>query len=133
MLNLFPQFLNYSFFAPFVLRVAVAFVFFFLGSLHVRYRADVARELSLFNHQIARWAAHAFGVIEYVIAVALLFGFETQLAALFGLVVCLKVVLIKRGLRHISPLSHLTYVLVMVVCVSLLMTGAGAFALDVRL
>ncbi len=133
MLNPFPHLLVFSFFAPTLLRLAVAGVFFYLAIFHLKNHKTVAREISVIDYSVALWLSGLFTLVEGAVAVFLLVGFLTQIAALVGAIICLKIFFIKRGLRHISPLSHLAYILLAIICLSLLMTGAGAFAFDVPL
>ncbi len=133
MLSLFPQLLVYSFFAPTLLRITAACIFFYLVIFHTRNRKEVAREISVLSYPVAIWVSSLFILIEFGVGLLLLIGLLTQLAALIGIIICLKIVLIKRGLRHISPLSHLTYILLIITCLSLLISGAGAIAIDLPL
>ncbi len=134
MLNPFPSLLVYGFFAPTLLRVVAAGAFFYLATLHWRTREGVAHDLSgMLGRSTAGPAAAIFPLVEFLVAAGLLFGFWTQVAAIVGAVLCLKILFVKRGLRHLSPISHLSYILLGVICLSLLATGAGAFAFDLPL
>jgi len=133
MLNPFPQQLMFSFFAPTLLRVATACFFLYLASQHAKYHNEAAGEISVLDRNTARTAVWIYAAIECAVAVLLVIGLETQLAALIGLIICLKMLILKRNLHHLTPLSHVTYALLAVVCASLMMTGAGAFAFDLPL
>ncbi len=109
MLNPFPQLLVFGFYAPTLLRLVAAGVFFYLGVSHFKYKKEVAHEISILPHAVAVWGTGIFIVVEFAIAVLLFLGLWTQIAALIGLIICLKIFLIKKGLRHLSPLSHLSY------------------------
>jgi TRAP-type C4-dicarboxylate transport system permease large subunit len=69
------------------------------------------------------------GAIESATALALLVGASSQIAALIGLLM-IGVQLSSREYR-ISPMS--TLLILCVLCVCLVMTGAGAFAFDMAL
>ena len=99
----------------------------------MQHRKETAQELSILSYETAVLATGLFILVELLVALGLLLGFYTQVAAILGVIICLKVLLVKRGLRHVSPLSHLGYALLALICLSLLFTGAGAFAFDLPL
>ena len=70
-----------------------------------------------------------FGIIDGVIAIALLVGFYTQLAALIG-TICTAAWLIKSDW---NPYPKSTTALALVMCLSILVLGAGPFAFDLPL
>lgn len=110
--TVFPYLLTFSFFVPLILRVSVAAVFF----LDARHYWDKKERW---------WLPDG---IALVVGVLLLAGYATQLAALLGIAYLAFVFYMKdhdsvfRG----KPLAFLTFA----VLLSLLVLGAGAFALD---
>ena len=56
-----------------------------------------------------------------------------QLAALLGLIVALKCVLFARSYKKIMPLDRSASVLLLVILLSLVIMGAGAFAFDLHI
>ncbi len=133
MLNPFPHLLVYSFFAPTLLRIAVACVFAYLAVFHFRHRREVASEVSMLSAGVAIWIIGLYIAIEAMTALGLFLGYDTQIAALVGAILSLKLLLLRPSLRHVAPLSRLTYALVGVICLSLLVLGAGAVAFDLPL
>jgi uncharacterized membrane protein YphA (DoxX/SURF4 family) len=134
MLNPFPSLLVLTFFAPTLLRLTAAGVFFYLAWFHSKHHSDAIDELTpILSRRMAKIILPLYILIESVVALGLLFGFWTQVAALVGFIICIKILLIRRGLRALVPLSSSTYVLVAVICLSLLLTGAGAYAFDLPL
>lgn len=132
MLSLFPQIL---FLAPLgltLLRIAAGLVFFYLAYVHYSNRREVAQELSTLIGG-ARIICLLYSGLELLIAVSLIAGIWTQFAALVGFVVALKVLLIRRSLKEVRPLSPLSYALLAVICLCLFVSGAGAFAFDLPL
>jgi len=114
MLSLFPEILFLAPFSALLLRLALAFVFAYAAWTHVSRGEMLVR---------------ALGVAEIAVAVALFTGSWTQAGALAGIVVA--------ALWLFSP-SWSTYargtvLLSLAICVSLLVTGAGAFAFDMPL
>jgi len=133
MLTPFPQLLIFGFYAPTILRIVAAGIFLYLGMSHFKHKKEVAHEISMLPHTVAVWGTAVFIIVEFAIAILLFLGLWTQIAALIGLIICLKIFLIKKGLRHLSPLSHISYILLGAVCLSLLFSGAGAIAMDLPL
>ena len=134
MLNPFPSLLDYHFLAFTLLRLGASCIFFYLSWFHLKHRAEVANELTpILSRGVVKIILPLYLLVELVIALGLFFGFWTQIAALLGLIICLKILIMRRGLRALGPLAHSTYALVALICLALLMTGAGAFAFDLPL
>lgn len=114
MLSLFPQLLFLSPFAAFLIRISLAVVFAYSAYLRVSQQNMLLK---------------IFGVIDAVIAIGLLVGFSTQLAALLGLI-CTVAWLVKPDW---NPYPRSTTALAAVMCLSLLVLGAGPFAFDLPL
>lgn len=109
---LFPSLLTFSFFVPLLLRVFLAGVFF-LDARHYWGKKD-------------RWWLP--DGVALVVGVLLLAGYAVQLAALAGIGYLAFVFYMKdhESVFKSKPLSFLA----LAVLLSLLVTGAGAFALD---
>ncbi len=133
MLNPFPQLLDFGFLAPTLLRIAVAITFLYLARTHFKNRKYVANELSTFNHSTAIWVTGVLVTVEAVVGFLLFIGYYTQLVALIGFAIQLNLFFLRRNLRHVAPFSRSTYILLSIICASLLLTGAGAFAFDLPL
>lgn len=133
MLNPFPQLLVFGFFAPTLLRIAAACVFFYLAYWHFKNKKEVAHELSVLSHEMAVWLVGLYILIELAVGAGLLLGFWTQIAALVGLVISVKILLLKRSLHAMAPLSRAAYLLLGIICLSLIASGAGGFAIDLPL
>lgn len=114
MLSLFPQILFLAPFSALLIRVALAVVF-----------AYSAWNLLRQNDTLSR----GVGILEIVIAGLLIAGAWTQVAALAGLIFV--------GIHLVAPRLRTvalgTALLSFVLCLSLLVTGAGAFAFDLPL
>src|SRR5690242_5970677 len=81
MLNPFPEFLNFSFFAPFFLRVVLGLIFIDLGWL--KFKSEKARWLMSFEAlNLAPILLSIYAVVEIVGGLMLIAGFWTQVAAL---------------------------------------------------
>ena len=114
MLSVFPEILFLAPLAPFLIRLAVGGVFVFAAGAHMKDAAILARAVS---------------VIEIVIAILLIAGAWIQLAALGAVAIAIVHVFVP-SLRTASLGVTL---LALVMSISLVVTGAGAFAFDLPL
>lgn len=132
MLNTFPNLLVLGFFASTLLRVAVACLFFYAAYSAYKHRDDAAHlRFPLIGE--ASWAGKFTMLMYAVIGLLLLFGAYTQIAALLAGIVSIKGLLFCKRFRPLFPYSRSTYFLILAVCLSLLVSGAGAMAFDLPL
>ena len=134
MLNPFPDLLVYSMLAPFILRVVVGFIFLDLGLL--KFREEKKRWLASFETlglRPADFFVPLYGFLQITGGVMFLLGFWTQIAAL-GFVIFTGIELyIEWSAREVLKRDMVFYLLLFVISRSLLLTGAGAYALDIPL
>lgn len=114
MLSVFPEILFLSPLAPFLIRVALGILFAFAAWAHVQQQDSASRILS---------------ILEFGIAIALVIGAWTQPASLLGSIVV--AVWFFQPTNRVYTMS--TILLALVMTLSLIVTGAGAFALDLPL
>ena len=127
----FPQLFSYTFFVPTLLRVAAAFVFGGVAKTQWRARTENQALLAPLLGTLSRSALTLLVAVEYAIAIALLVGWHTQIAAAVGVILALKYIFVRP--RSFSPLSSTAKWLLLVICLSLVVLGAGALALDIHL
>lgn len=132
MLNTFPDLLTYSFFAPTLLRIAAALMFFYLARVHYQRKEEIGRTHFIIVGRRS-WLAWKAIIPEVVVGLMLLFGYYTQIAAIIGLVIAFKQLAFAKRYPIFAPLTRPGYLLLCAVCLSLLLTGAGAIAFDLRL
>jgi uncharacterized membrane protein YphA (DoxX/SURF4 family) len=118
-LSLFPYLLSYQQLAPFLIRIVLGVTLAYFGYHKI-----------LGKGQSSGSNSAVYGWIEIVIAVFLVIGLWTQLAAMLNAVI----LVIKLGWK-IKEKKFLTdginyYILLLVMAISLIFTGAGAFAID---
>lgn len=122
MLSLFPQILFLSPLSATLLRITVAAAFFIAAYLQWQRRRHLSQGLL--------WGSLLFHV---ALGSMLFVGFYTQLAALLGGIGSLSGLFKNRSTEAFVVFSRGSLLLIIVMCLSLLMTGAGAFALDLPL
>lgn len=118
MLSLFPSLLTYSGFAPFLLRLILGSVFAFWGYEKVRSKDNKTRLIAIF---------------KFIIAIMLILGYMTQLAALLasiilGVYIAYKIInksFLNNGINY--------YLVLFVISLSILISGSGFMAFDLPL
>ena len=132
-LNPFPDLLSLIFFAPFLLRVGLGTLLFLFGFIRLSGRRHVY--LKRFRE---RWPESgevllfSLGGVEIVVGLLFIVGFYTQIAALISMAMALML-LFTRNTRMVSGNNKPMYFLIFIVSLSLLISGAGAFAFDIPL
>ncbi len=134
MLNPFPELLNYSLLAPFILRVVLGLIFLDLGTL--KFRSEKARWLASFETlglRPADFFVPVYGILQVVGGAMLLLGLWTQVAALAFVLFTGAELYIEWSGREFLKRDFTFYLLIFVIAISLLLTGAGAYAFDIPL
>ncbi len=121
MLNVFPGLLI-PFLAPTLLRLAVALGFGFTAWAHFARRREVK--------SVWLWPAI---VGEVAVTVSLFLGTFTQVAALVALVLCIGFAVYAKKCPRAVPMCRGEYILLAIISLSLILSGAGAFAQDLPL
>lgn len=114
MLSLFPEILFLAPFSALLLRLTLAIILAYAAWQHVAVRDITVR---------------SFSFVEVVLAAVLFIGAWTQAAALLAFVFLALHLMIPRLRVYASG----TIALALVMCASLLVTGAGALAFDLPL
>lgn len=117
MLSVFPSLLSWSLFSPFIIRIALAAVLIFWA-------------YKTFSRGNADMSTKAISLLEGIAGILLIIGLWTQVAAL---IIALDL-LYKIG-QKVAKKSFLTdgvnyYLILLVLALSLLITGPGLFAID---
>jgi len=134
MLNLFPDLLTWSFFAPLFLRLALGVVFLDFGRHTLgKGRGQHGALFEALGLKQGAYYVSVLGCVEIILAFMLILGLYTQLAALVTLLISLAAYYLKgtHG-AHIEHRRHLFF-LTAVISLSLLLSGAGALGFDLPL
>ena len=133
MLNTFPSLLTYGFFAPTILRALVALSFFAIAYLQFSRREEIGEiKIPILGH-VDKTMVLISSLIIGATGLAILLGWHTQLAALVGLVLCIKHAIYAKKYPRLIPLCRGEYIQLIVILLTLLVSGAGAFAMDLPL
>lgn len=131
MLNIFPGLLL-PFLAPTLLRVGIAVAFAAIAYAQWK-RRDTLKELPLPFVGRQWWWIWVSVAVHAGIAAMLFVGCYTQGAALAGALLALKHLVWAKRYPEAVPVSRATSLLMLLVCLSLVLSGAGAFAQDLPL
>lgn len=132
MINPFPDLLTYGIFAPTLLRVAAALVFAAVAYTQWQRRHELAKTHFMFGLQGA-WLVWIAIILGTLVGAGLFFGYGTQWAALVGALLSIKGIVWAKRYPRFFPICRAEYVLVLIICLSLLLTGAGTLAFDLPL
>ena len=134
MLNPFPELLYLSILGPFILRVILGLIFIDLGLLKLK--GEKERWLAIFETVGLRpntFFVPLYGLLQIAGGIMLIVGFWTQVAALgFAISSGIELYVEWRD-KEILKRDFVFYLLIFVISVSLLVTGAGAYAIDIPL
>ena len=132
--NLFPELFSYTLFAPIILRVVVGLIFLNLGYLKLgKERAGWVSSLKILNVHPAGFFTGLLGLVEILGGLLLFVGAYTQLAALVLGLLALIELFIEYREESILKRDFVFYLLLAAICASLLLTGAGLYAIDIPL
>lgn len=134
MLNPFPDLLVYSLLAPFFIRIVAGLVFVNLGVLAFK-NEKRSWQISLNTLRVPNpsVAVKILGAVEIALGVMLVLGFYTQVAALILGLLTFAETYVEYKDPAILKRNFVFYLLVLSILLSLLFSGAGAFAIDLPL
>ncbi len=133
-LNAFPDLLTYGILSPFILRIVLGFIAMDLGLLKLGKENHVWVELfQTINFQPSRLFVKLLAGIEIIGGIMLVLGSYTQITAIvFSIVFFCETVLEYRE-ESLETRSLPFYIMMFAISLSLIFSGAGAFALDIGL
>ena len=133
MLNPFPELLFLSLFAPLFLRIGMGLTLFFTSFDQLVEKRSLAT-----NRFISIWPKYGVrflwivGVSEIIIGLSFVAGIFVQYFAILSAIVSFLAIFSRKFQK--ATYRHMTfYVLTFVISLSLLVTGAGKFAMDAPL
>ena len=134
MLNPFPSLLTYSLLGPMILRIILGVIFVDLG----RFKLTKERErwiasLEALHIGGAKLVTKILGGVEIIGGLMLVVGYYTQIAALVFVLLTGAELYIEYKDAGILRRDITFYLLLLAISLSLLLTGAGAYAFDIPL
>ncbi len=129
--NTFPHLLSLSFFVPIIFRIACAVMFVALARHHIRERQSIIELLSPLIGKHCGWVIQTLVALEVIVAVTLFIGWYTQIFAIAASILALKLAIVRP--TSLSPFGRTNSLLILVMAISLIITGAGGIAFDIPL
>lgn len=137
MLNTFPNLLFLGLLSPFLIRITVGVIFIWIGYSYIfKDRVIVAEQLKKRWPKGASFFMYFGGIFEIITGIFLFVGFLTQIASIVGMLIALDALFVKmfyKDLDRVAKYNKLFYILLFIASLSLLFSGAGAFAFDLPL
>ncbi len=134
MLNTFPSLLTFSLLAPLILRVVLGLIFVNLGYLELT--SEKKRWAAFFetvHFKPATFFVILVGLVEIIGGVFLIAGFLTQISALVFSIITFGEFYAEYREETLLKRDIIFYLLIFAISLSLLLSGAGIFALDLPL
>ncbi|HJO89562.1 MAG: DoxX family protein [Candidatus Pacebacteria bacterium] len=137
MLNTFPNLLFLGLLSPFLIRITVGLMFLWIGYSYLfKDRVTATNQVSNRWPKLAISIVWFGGILEIITGFFLIAGFLTQIAAIAGILIAIDALFVKwlyKDLNKVAKYSKMFYILILVASLSLLFSGAGAFAFDLPL
>ena len=133
MLSLFPQILWLAPFSSTILRLATGTAFLYIGYLLIIRRGEYGKiRIPIFG-TVSPSIFLASGIVTIFDGFALLVGYATQAAALLGMIIAFKHFFLFRSFGSLRPLPKSTCIMIFLMCLALLLSGAGPLGFDLPL
>ncbi len=133
MFSLFPEIMFLTPAAIALLRVVAGLYLIYIGYFFWNERAVVAQERFPIIGRMPEWLSILAATLQIGLGVLLVFGVWTQLVALLGAIIALKCFLFGKTYKKIIPLDAPASILLLIMCIALVVMGAGALAFDLPL
>ena len=133
MLSVFPQLLFLSPLVGTLLRLAVGLTFLSIAYIQWKRREEIGGMRFPLIGMPGSGFIVLLALIQAVIGVALIIGYATQVFALVALVSSVKQFIFAKRYSRAIPLCRVDYFYLAIMCICLLLMGAGAFAFDLPL
>jgi uncharacterized membrane protein YphA (DoxX/SURF4 family) len=133
MLNPFPTLLSFAILAPFLLRLSLGIIFIYI-SYFIIYKNrdkffDYYKKHKYPFPDVTTWFS---GILSAIVGVFFILGFLTQIVAIVAIYLTISLYLSDKEIKSFNFTCSF-YTLVGVISLSLMLLGAGAFAIDLPL
>jgi uncharacterized membrane protein YphA (DoxX/SURF4 family) len=131
MLNPFPHLLDYQFFGPTLLRFVVGCYLLWIGYSRFTVKGMPLKEFfASLGLKPASYYVNTLGLFEILVALCLIAGFLTQIAA--AILAVVSFVLLVVSVRYPSAKLRMPteYLFLLTISLTLLVMGAGRIAID---
>ena len=133
MLSLFPNLLFLDFLGIGIIRIALGAVILSLSFSFFRERKYIIENLKNKPFPLPKTIPWFFGITTFVFGLLILIGLFTQLSVLVIAILMFNLLLIEISPVKLFNYPKSYYFFIMMVCISLIFIGAGAFGIDLPL
>ncbi len=134
MLSIFPTLLAYGFFGITIVRVSIGITFLTLGYRTLtKERSGILSDIRKFKYFRPLFFLILLAAFETIVALSLLAGLYTQIGALIGALIALKLLVLNLIGKSVTPHPRSFYALLFIITFSLLFIGPGMYAFDLPL
>lgn len=133
-LNTFPELLSYGVISAFILRIVIGFVTINLGLLKLgKEKKDWQKLFEVINFHPSTYFVKSLALIEIIGGLMLLIGAYTQIFAIIFSIIFFCEMILEYKEESLENRNLPFYILIFVISLSLIFSGAGSFALDLPL
>lgn len=134
MQSIFPYLLSWSLIVPFILRLVGGSYFVYFGykgmTTEWQHKLVFFRDL---HFKPYHFFAYVITITELVGGIMLLMGFLTQLVALIFFIICIVGLIIQKSGSSTIERNLNVYILLATIMLSLFISGAGYYAIDLMI
>jgi uncharacterized membrane protein YphA (DoxX/SURF4 family) len=131
MLSIFPELLSYGIVSTTIIRILIGVCLIFFGYITLFKKKDqFSEKMETNNYPFGYAAPWIFGLAEFIVGTFLILGFLTQIAAIISAYIFLNLSIIENDKREIFKQTPLFYIVLIIISLSLLLSGPGIFAID---
>lgn len=130
MLNPFPNLFIYQYYEPTIMRLVLVVAFIYIAQFLVRERSKLVGLKVPVIGTMRSWMVWVSVLLPVILAACFLVGWNTQWAAIVSALALLKHLIGTKNYQSVLPSSPATYLLLIIISLTLLITGAGFIAFD---
>lgn len=131
MLNTFPTLLSFAIFVPFIFRIII-FIFLFEIVIALKNKHDLINYFKSKKYLASKSIPWILQIGIFATSVLILIGLYTQISTLIAMYFLMITRRINKHVKLVKQPSS-TFGYISLICFSLLLLGAGAFAFDIPL
>ncbi len=131
MLSIFPELLVYQLFGITLIRITLGITLVYIGIITIDIK-KTAYEIEFRTHDFpfAKFIPKSFGFMELICGAFIIVGFLTQIMAIISIYVFLNLLFLEKYVGRVFNYPNIMYFSFILISLSLLFLGPGAFAVD---
>ena len=133
MLSLFPSLLSFGILAPFLLRVSLGIIFIYISYLIIyKDRKDFFSYYKKNKYPFPEAVTSSLGILTLLTGIFFIIGFLVQAVSIVSIYLLISISFCDSEIKKLS-FGKPFYFLSIIVSLSLILLGAGSFAVDLPL